>query len=58
MKRFRGVFSQNRNWFTDLIYILFNRIIAWLFFRLPFSENRLKIMTWFVQHDPEEYSGS
>lgn len=58
MKKFRGIFAEDKNWFTDIIYILFNRMANWWIMRLPYSKNRLKILTWFVQHDPEEYSGS
>ena len=58
MKNFKGVFADDNNWFTDIIYILFNRIVTRILFKLPFSKAGVKIVVWFVKHDPAEYSGS
>ena len=58
MRKFKGVFADNNNWFTSLIYILFERPVHWILFRLPFSNTGVKILVWFVKHDPTEYSGS
>jgi hypothetical protein len=58
MKKFRGVFAQDRNWFTDLIYILFNNIVVWALFKLPYSDTGSKIMVWFSKHNPRIHSAS
>jgi hypothetical protein len=58
MKKFRGIFAQNRNWFTDLIYNLFGGVVNRLLFKLPYSETGRKIMIWFAQHDPKIHSAS